>query len=387
MFKSIKKKTSLFTLEPDGFSIHTFELSRKLTESEFKQLRSNLYDIQKATAQKQKVYKDDHGTYCCNLFNNQGMRIRLETGNTEKCTQYHLRITVNPKRLINPGGDWREVYLGILPPEKECIRDVSEAFTKVFKDTEVPQKVNDYKLSRLDLCVNIRSDKKKIFREMVRVLRKLPTPEKYERKFYTCADRKAANAYNKHYLRFVCGTHELVIYDKTYQITANDLALAYEKLPEGVLRIEMHCGREYLRKIEKKRDISSTLALLELMMEESEERIVGAFSRCFHAGMFCHIGEIERRINVSRFDSSKKSVMIELSRRMQRIQNLDKALKSMKKEDYDTEGILGAFQGLNINPTPLRKNFAAPYLPGIVELLQGISDGAVPVEYIRIKNR
>lgn len=79
--------------------------------------------------------------------------------------------------------------------------------------------------------------------------------------------------------------------------------------------------------------------------------------------------------------------MIELSRRMQRIQNLDKALKSMKKEDYDTEGILGAFQGLNINPTPLRKNFAAPYLPGIVELLQGISDGAVPVEYIRIKNR
>lgn len=123
------------------------------------------------------------------------------------------------------------------------------------------------------------------------------------------------------------------------------------------------------------------------MMEESEERIIGTFSRCFHAGMFCHIGEIERRINVSRFDPSKKAVMIELSRRMQRIQNLDKALKSMKKEGYDTEGILSAFQGLNINPTPLCKNFAAPYLPGIVELLQGISDGAVPVEYIRIKNR
>lgn len=387
MPKNVKKKICKFTLEPDGFSIHTFELAHQLTGHEYSHMKDYLYTLSKGAGEKQKVYKDDYGVIRCDLFNDYGIRVRLEKTESKKYVQCYLRMIINPKRLISPGGDCRDVYLGIFPPGEESVRDMAKEFTKVFKDTEIPCHVDDYKLSRLDLCVNIRSDKKKIFRELVRVLRKLPTPKKYERKLYKSTDKKAANAYNKHYLRFSCGTHDLVIYDKTYQITTNNLAVAYETLPEGVLRIEMHCKRDYLREVEKEYGIGNTLELIKELMAESEERIIKTFSWWFYTGMFCQISEIERRIHASRFENEKKESMLELSCRMQRTQNLDKALSAMKKEGTDTDGLLDAFQTLGISPIPLWQDFSAPCLPGIVELLKGVANGVVPVEYIKVKKQ
>jgi len=69
---------------------------------------------------------------------------------------------------------------------------------------------------------------------------------------FTTHHKKKANEYNKHYICFACGTHELIIYDKTYQIAQGGIQTAYEKLLEGVLRFEVHCNRDYIRTIEKK---------------------------------------------------------------------------------------------------------------------------------------
>lgn len=159
-----------------------------------------------------------------------------------------ILMILNPRVLIEPGCS----YLGILPPEKSSIKELEKAFKKLFAKTVFDNDINNYYLSRLGLCVNIRCDNNRLFRELVRVLRKLPTPPKYERKLYKHSDKKKVNRYNKHYLRFSCGTYELVIYDKTYQIREGNLILGYEKLSEGVLRFEVHCEREYIRRVEKK---------------------------------------------------------------------------------------------------------------------------------------
>jgi hypothetical protein len=201
-------------------------------------------------------------------------------------------MVVNPRRLIDPESS----YLGILPPTKDSLGKLDKAFKKLFKKTVFYNDINSYKLSRLDLCVNISCNQNKIFRELVRVLRKLPTPPKYERKYYDDSNRKKANKYNKHYLRLSCGTQELVIYDKTYQIAENNLLLDYETLPEGVLRFEVHCEREYLRRMEKKAGIEKTLNVLETLMLDSECRIQKHFSQCFADATFCQFEEIERLI-------------------------------------------------------------------------------------------
>ena len=139
--------------------------------------------------------------------------------------------------------------------------------------------------------------------------------------------------------------------------------------------------------MEKEYGIDSTLELIKELMTESEERILKTFSWWFYTGMFCQISEIERRIQASRFDDRKKNAMLELSHRMQRTQNLDKALSAMKKEGRDIDGLLDAFQTLGISPIPLWQDFIAPCLPGIVELLKGVSNGEVPVEYIKVKSK
>lgn len=121
------------------------------------------------------------------------------------------------------------------------------AFQEVLKKSPLDGDISHYYLSRVDLCTNIRCSNKKVFRELVRVLRKTATPKKYQRLFYQHKNKKKANQYNKHYIRLACGQQELVIYDKTYQLIENNLVIDYEDLPAGVLRVEVHYGRDKLR--------------------------------------------------------------------------------------------------------------------------------------------
>lgn len=378
------KKTAVFELEPDGFSIHTFELSKRLTMYEFRQIKDKLYRKQEKSAGKPFIYEDEArpGIYHYTAYNKKGVRITLERNHMKNETDtYYVRMVVNPRVLIDPGCS----YLGILPPEESSIGKLREAFKEQFSKSVFDNDINDYYISRLDLCTNIHCGNNTLFRELIRVLRKLPTPPKYERKFYKHKDRKKANRYNKHYLRFSCGTHELIIYDKTYEIREGNLILAYEKLKEGVLRFEIHCEREYMRKIEKKVGDLDTSDLLWFMITESEDRIVDHFSRCFSDTKFVQAETLKQAIKKSGYKKEDKKTMLELASQLQRTQSVDKALSKMEKQGYRTSGTLDRFDKLGISPIPLRKNFCAESLPGPVELLRSVSEGNVTVEYVKAK--
>lgn len=375
------KKTAVFKLGADRFSSHTFELSMRLTKHEYHHMKDTLYRSQEGK-KNVVIYQECKGRHCCTKFGKYGVRIYLEHNQGESgFDTYYVRMIVNPRVLIEPGCS----YLGILPPEESSVKKLEKAFKKLFAETVFDNDINKYYLSRLDLCTNIRCNNNRLFRELVRVMRKLPTPPKYKRKIYKCSDKKKANRYNKHYLRLSCGTHELVIYDKTYQIREGNLILGYEKLPEGVLRFEVHCEREYIRKVEKKASDLDTLGLLWLMITESENRIIDHFSRCFSDTTFVRIGKLEREIKQSGFKKESKNAMLELASRLQRTQSVDKALQKMEEQGYSTADLLDKFAKLGISPIPLRKNFCAESLPGPVELLKRISAGDVAIEYVKAK--
>lgn len=381
------KKTAVFDLEPDGFSIHTFELSKVLSGKQYHKVKENLYYMQEKDKDRQWIYQEEKGRYCCIRFRENGVRIILEHIETEgRINSYYLRMIVNPRQLIEPGCS----YLGILPPEKSSIKKMEKAFKKLFEDTAFDDNINHYYLSRIDLCTNIRCDNKSLFRELVRVLRKLPIPPKYERKYLQHKEKRTkqeVSKYNKHYLRFCCGTHELVIYDKTYQVREENLVVDYEKLPHGVLRFEVHCEREYIRRVWQKSGKPSTPGLLWQMIKESEDRIIDHFSRCFADVQFMKTEKLQKKINKSGFKKEKKTAMLKLVSYLQRLQSVDKALQKMEREGYDTAGLLDGFAKLGISPIPLRKKFCAESLPGPVELLRSVAKGKTKVEYIKVKYR
>lgn len=163
--------------------------------------------------------------------------------------------------------------------------------------------------------------------------------------------------------------------------------VSYEKIPEGVLRFEVHCEREYLRKVERHSGQTDTDKLLWQLIQESEERIIRHFSQCFSDVRFVQMEEIERRVTQSAFREENKESMMALASSLRRTQSVDKALEKMEKAGYDTTNLLERFDKLGISPIPLWKNFCAKELPGPVELLLAMSDGELSVEYLKVKQK
>ncbi len=300
--RKIVTRKACFELEADGFSIHTFEISRKLTKSEWHHCKKKLYD-QNQVSSKICIYQESKDVHRVSQYEANGLRITLEHAHDQENSRgYYVRMVVNPRKVIDPDAS----YIGIFPPEKSSIIELQAAFHALLKRSAFNDQLDDYYLSRVDLCVNMRCDHKKIFREVVRVLRKLPTPPKYKRVSRKEKDKKKANKYNKHYIKFQCGTHSLVIYDKTYQATEQGLRVDYEDLPEGVLRFEVQYQRYVLRGLEKKLNTDNPSELLWYLMWKSEKRISKHFEQCFADVQFCQIEEIEKRIVGSKYEDGTK---------------------------------------------------------------------------------
>lgn len=379
--RKIVTRKARFELEADGFSIHTFEISRRLTKSEWNYCKGKLYDQSKVFS-KGCVYKESKGVHRVSRYEANGLRITLEHAHDQENSRgYYVRMIINPRKVIDPNAS----YIGIFPPEKSSIIELQAAFHTLLKQSVFNDQLDDYYLSRVDLCVNIRCDHKKIFREVVRVLRKLPTPPKYKRVSRKEKDKKKANKYNKHYIKFQCGTHSLVIYDKTYQATEQGLRVDYEDLSGGVLRFEVQYQRSVLRGLEKKLNTDNPSELLWYLMRKSEKRISKHFEQCFADIQFCQIEEIERRIMGSKYEDETKQMMLELAHRMQRKQSVDQVLEEMQSEGFAVNDLLRRVHKLGFSPIPLWKNFCAQQIPGPVSLLRMISEGEVVIPYQKMK--
>ena len=125
----MKKNAGTFRIGPDGFSIHTFELSKKVRNNDYKRMRDRLYH----QCSKGEVYREGE-RHRCRWFQRNGLRISLEKDVHGQISTCYLRIAVNPRKLIGPNSS----YLGILPATEESVQDVSKMFFVVLKDSGLP---------------------------------------------------------------------------------------------------------------------------------------------------------------------------------------------------------------------------------------------------------
>ena len=382
--KMVGEKNATFSVGSEGFSIHTFEISRSLTEWEYRKIKGFLYDEIKSTYKE--VALSDYKCHVCTGYHKQGIhKIRMiHLGGESFCDRYRMEMIVNPRKLLDP----KASYLGIFEPSEENVKKLTKNFRKLFKGTLIPDELDAYKVSRIDLCVNIHCDTGKIFHELVRVLRKLPTPRKYQRVYKKHGGKKENSLYNRHYIKFHCGTHGLVIYDKTYQMGKNNLNVSYEKLPKGVLRIEMCCLRPYLKKIEKKQELEKGGEVLWYMTQNSEQLLIKTVCACFPHWKYYQKSELEERIKNSRCPEDQKAWMLRLVEQMRRKQTFESAFQSMGLTDKEGRTLLERFERLGISPVPLREKFCANVLLDLGELLQQIASAKeAKVLYAAIKYR
>lgn len=371
----MKKESGMFKLEPDKFSVHTFEISKKLTNQDYKRMREGLYrQCPKGEVYRDRDWQGEGERHRCRWFQRNGVRISLEKDVHGQISTCYLRIAVNPRKLIDPNSS----YLGILPPTEESVQEVSKTFFAALRDSGLPCVLDAYQLSRIDLCVNIRCDSTALFKELLRVTRKLPTPPKYERAEFKSEDRRVANKYNKHHITLKHKTRELVIYDKTYQIMENGLLLDEEKLPKGVLRFEVHEQRERISKTEKKLGTGSVVSLLHYYVKQSEKIITRCFGRAYPDKKFMQPDRLRSLIHAEA-DTAVGDGMVRLAEVMVRVKTLEKGIKKIWKEGYDVVAVLAQFARLGISPVPLRKKFCAESMPGVSVLLERIAHRNVQI--------
>lgn len=369
------KISGKFQLEPDGFSIHTFEVTKKLSGKEYRKLVDETYcRCPPGQIYRDKTWQGAGERHRCKWFQREGLRISFEQDIHHQVVSCRLRIAVNPRKLIDPNSS----YVGILPPTEESVGAVSKACFIALKKSGLPCVLDAYQLSRVDLCVNVRCDSTALFKELLRVTRKLPTPPKYERVMFEDKDKKRASRYNKHHITLKHKSRKLVLYDKTYQILENGLLLDEEKLPKGVLRFEVHELRERVSKMEKKLGTSSVTSLLCHYIKQSERIITGCFRRAYPDEKFMPPDSLERLV-CAEADKSLQEGMLRLVELMVRLKTLEKGVRKIENEGYGAAAILSQFAKLGVSPIPLRKKFCARSMPGVATLLRRIAHWDVQV--------
>lgn len=369
------KISGKFQLEPDGFSIHTFEVTKKLSGKEYRKLVDETYcRCPPGQIYRDKTWQGAGERHRCKWFQREGLRISFEQDIHHQVVSCRLRIAVNPRKLIDPNSS----YVGILPPTEESVGAVSKACFIALKKSGLPCVLDAYQLSRVDLCVNVRCDSTALFKELLRVTRKLPTPPKYERVMFEDKDKKRASRYNKHHITLKHKSRKLVLYDKTYQILENGLLLDEEKLPKGVLRFEVHELRERVSKMEKKLGTSSVTSLLCHYIKQSERIITGCFRRAYPDEKFMPPDGLERLV-CAEADKSLQEGMLRLVELMVRLKTLEKGVRKIENEGYGAAAILSQFAKLGVSPIPLRKKFCARSMPGVATLLRRIAHWDVQV--------
>ena len=387
MSKKGLKRVATFSLEGDGFSIHTFELTYQYTERSWMYLKDRLYrELEKRDpSEKAWIYAENkkRDRYICTRYSGKGVRIILEhnTGRNGHET-YYVRMVVNPRKLLDPDAS----YLGILKPEKDVGQKICKAFRKLFKGTPFDSDMEIYYLSRLDLCTNVRCNNSKIFRELIRASQKLPTPAKFERKYYHDTDKGRERRYNKHYICFACGSYELVMYDKTYQITEEGLALSYEKLPKGVLRYEMRMKRTLIRGFENRLRTNENVELLNYFINNADVLLCDVFLDHFSPATYMREPELMEHIWRGPYQDYVRYGMQHLVENVVRFGSVDEALAKTKWDKDEQKAYLKRFKELGLSPIPLRKNFSAMQMPTPSLILYRLYlEKPVSVEYIRSK--
>ena len=341
-------------LTSDGYSYHTLELRYNPTDKAYRDCFERLQQCSKA----QELYpqKDPDGriyAWRCNAFSQSGIQIFMTQGH-----QNLVALTINPRKLLDPASS----YLGIVPPYQDTLEEIRDQFTKLMRKAGLPEDLDEWKLHRLDLCVNICWNRKGAAAELIRLMRVEDlTPSGFEK----------STTGQRHEVRYSNGQLELVAYDKLLQMTREGL-LKKERLPKSVLRVELRCGRAWLREFSQKKNRRTTTELIETLGKSSRELIITYAGKCMYGGMYRKLKE--QLDVVESADGMKKKVRKRLKDILKEAGDfsLRHARHGLTDEQWKT--CMNHFERLGIHPVPLRRKYPVKKLPSLLMILKTLDD-------------
>ena len=371
------------TLTSDGYSYHTLELKAHPSPNEYRQMLQHFYDQAKHSPHG-RTYRLPYcsktlETHCSTVLSSHGILLYFTLKKDRSGIRATIKAVINPRRLIDPDCD----YLGIMPPDETSFEYFQDQFTAIMRKHHLPDFLDDWKLTRLDLCVNLLCSQKKSAHEQCRLLHKVMLKEEMTRVCFLdkSADvntQKEQKERDKHSIKWCNDSYALTIYDKLFQSETEGLSISKRKSYNGILRVEFQCQRNYLRKIEKKVDLDTTSDLLWYMSINSRKIILEHVNRFLPGGIHYKPKAAQKIIRSSSRQKRTKGQLIWLIKQLRYSYTMDSLQKKVEKKFSLTPRSLDKridqLQKLGINPIPLRSDFYLDCLPSVPVILESLDD-------------
>lgn len=227
MYKNESKITA------DGFGVHTFELTiPSITKYEFERI-VNCAD---------KAYSCNDGNSIFIYPERHGIRFYL---NHTENNFYNIKAIVSPRRLIDESSQ----PMDILRASDDFDRLESLINQSIAECLGNNYCIDNFKLSRLDFCVNIMLSESFSAERYVKLLKR-------SMKYNSCAEimefsDEVTNSAekNKHSFRIRTGDMTFTAYDKYFQL--ENIGECFDKISEAFLRLEIAVNRDVIRSIEQ----------------------------------------------------------------------------------------------------------------------------------------
>lgn len=355
-------------------NVHTLELSRKITDVEWRILKNYLYTSE--YIKKGSVYKEN-GAICCKHFSTNGIILYLsrfvdKRGYSHCCA----RLKVNAHNLVN-----EKSFVELMPLTLKNIDVFESEFSKLL--SVMPQGfrvLDDYLLARVDLTMDFNLDEY-CRRDLITLGNHAYVPPSWHRELFydKVAKRKKISARG---LKISSQSRAVILYDKLLQLKdAGICDLDYENAT-GLLRAEMALLKGFIREKQKNFEFDdeqrwSPVVFLRYLERECTEIFLTAFKKIFGTGQYLKLDAALACVNSSGHRESSKSLMRDFLFLCSKRRSVEVAVNEMKENGMSQREIrclLNLFDDLGVNPLTIPRRWTAESYPSIVTYLENALD-------------
>jgi len=284
-----------------------------------------------------------------NAYKHCGVEILLTQSLTHRSW---VRLIINPSSLCSG----RYEPLVLFQAEHADLKLVYKRLKEIIKELDLPMKLKDFKLNRVDFTQNLYCKSSKEVRVRLDIFRKSEKlPHYKEKKFGNCSGERDeavdqplyADEANRHVWMTGVKDSEFAVYDKGYELKKRHGLTVLAP----VLRMELRVSGQRVRKLAGKGRWEDQLRQL----SKDQDEIVNRFLHRLHQDFpqVVHTKEALKRIEESGFQKRTKNKMRELVKKMSSCGSFTAARQKMGLNKKSFIQLLEKFEKIKISPITL----------------------------------
>lgn len=219
--------------------VHTYSVAMTLTKNEFYEIDAHL-----SVLRTEENYWTGGKRCTCHDFCEQGIVLYLSRFKSGGHQLYRLKVRIEPCRVLGSSSP-----LALYQPNRKSYQQLVKTADRMLKKIKVPRSIDDMKICRQDMTVDLYFQTEEPVKQYVRACQKGMVLPHYKQERFRDAEHKAkyAEEANRGSCRQTCKSASFFVYNKSAQLkmTGRDTDVLKEL---HILRLEAELKRPALKK-------------------------------------------------------------------------------------------------------------------------------------------